>query len=171
MFYELSEGQRLRKKMSEWTLVFSRYPILRASSSLDRGFLGKVGHSEVTCRMQSFHFAHLIRPISPVFYGGVTHWCAELAQQIPVQSSSSIGKSIAKVNEQLDRPLAPEEVNTLMRAPETDVQASSNRLREHQEKVENPSKEIKVTQTCEIAGFKRKVSPGQCFQTSHDNDD
>ena len=50
----------------------------------------------------------------------------------------------------------PEEVNTLMKTLESDVQASRNRLRDDQEKFENLPKEIKVTQTCEIAGFMRK---------------
>ena len=38
------------------------------------------------------------------------------------------------------------------------AEPSRNRLRDHQEKFENLSKEIKVSQTCEIAGFMRKVS-------------
>ena len=85
-------------------------------------------------------------------YGAVADWCEVLAQQIPAQASFSIEKSIAKVTEQLNRPLAPEDVNTMMKPVETEVPASRNRLRDHHEKFENVSKEIKVTQTCEIAG-------------------
>ena len=62
-------------------------------------------------------------------------------------------------------------MNTLIKAPETDVQATRNRLRDHQEKFANLSTQIKVSQTCEIAGFVRKVSPAQCFRTIHDIDD
>ena len=104
-------------------------------------------------------------------YGAVADWCDELPQQIPGQLSSSIEKSTAKVNEQLDCPLLPEEVNTLMKTPETDVQASRNRLRDDQEKFEHLTKEMKVTQTCETTGFMRKVALAQCFRTIHDIDD
>ena len=104
-------------------------------------------------------------------YGAVADWCEVLAQQIPAQASFSIEKSIAKVTEQLNRPLALEDVNTMMKPLETDVPASRNRLRDHHEKFENVSKEIKVTQTCEIAGFMRTVSPGQCFKAIYDIDD
>ena len=55
------------------------------------------------------------------------------------------------MNVQLDCPLAPEDVKTTMTTREISVQASRNRLRDHQEKFENLSKE-KMTQTCEIAG-------------------
>ena len=41
------------------------------------------------------------------------------------------------MNEQLDRKLAPEEVNTLVKALDIDFDASRNRLRVHQEKFEN----------------------------------
>ena len=75
------------------------------------------------------------------------------------------------MTEQLNRPLALEDVNTMMKPLETDVPASRNRLRDHHEKFENVSKEIKVTQTCEIAGFMRTVSPGQCFKAIYDIDD
>ena len=90
---------------------------------------------------------------------------------MPGQSSSSIKKSIAKVNEQLDCPLAPEHVNTIMKELETDVEASRNRLRDHQEKLDSLSKENKVAQTFEIAGFVRKVAPGHCIRTIRDTDD
>ena len=60
-------------------------------------------------------------------------------------------KSIAGVLEQLYRKLEPEEVNTLVQALETNVQAARDRLRDHQEKFENLTKEIKVSQICESA--------------------
>ena len=76
------------------------------------------------------------------------------------------------MNEQLDCPLAPEDVKTIMKTLEANVQASRSRLRDHEEKFEHLSKEIKVTQTCEIAGgVMRKVSRGQCFRTIYDVDD
>ena len=55
-----------------------------------------------------------------------------------------------------------------MKPLETDVRASGNRLRDHNERFETLSEDIKVTQTCEIAGFVRKVSPRQYFRTIHD---
>ena len=73
----------------------------------------------------------------------VAEWCDGLAEQNLGQSSSSIEKSTAKTNEQLNRTFAPEEVNTLVKALEIDVQASRNRLGDHQEKFENLSKERK----------------------------
>ena len=45
-------------------------------------------------------------------YEAVADWCDELDQQIPGQSFSSIEKSISKANEQLDCPLAPDDVKT-----------------------------------------------------------
>ena len=52
-------------------------------------------------------------------------------------------KSIAKVSEQLYRKLELEEVNTLVRTPETNFQAARDRLRDHQEKFVILSREIK----------------------------
>ena len=52
-------------------------------------------------------------------------------------------KSIAKVNEQLHRNLELEEVNTLVRTLETNVQAARDRLRNHQERFEKLSKRDK----------------------------
>ena len=113
--------------------------------------------------MQNFYFAQLVWPISSVFTEqsriGVMNWLSRFL----VSFFSTIEKSIAKVHEQLIRKLAP----TLW----TEVQASTNRLRDHEEKFAKLSKEIKVTQTFEIAGFMKKVSLGQCFRTLDDIDD
>ena len=46
-----------------------------------------------------------------------------------------------------------------------------DRLRDHQEKFGNLSKEIKVSQFCEWAGFMKKVSIGQHFRTIRDVND
>ena len=64
-------------------------------------------------------------------------WCEELGQQIDVQASSSIEKSIAKANEQLECSLAPADVKTVMKPLEANVLASRNRLRDHQEEFEH----------------------------------
>ena len=96
-------------------------------------------------------------------------WCDELARQLLDHSFSSVEKLIAKMNEQLNRKVAPEEANTLVQVLETNFQASRNRLSDH--KFENLSKEIKVSLTCELVGFMRKVSHGQSFRTNHDIDD
>ena len=77
-------------------------PVFRASSALDRGY-----NAEFLLR--TLNSANQLS-----IYGAVADWCHELAQQIPGQSSSSTEESIAKVHEQLDCPLAPEEVNTSM---------------------------------------------------------
>ena len=62
-----------------------------------------------------------------------------MAQQISGRSFfQTFEKSLAKVNEQLNRKLAPEEVKTLIKN-EIDVEASRNRLRHHQKKFENLS--------------------------------
>ena len=52
----------------------------------------------------------------------------------------------------------------LVQALETNVQAARDRLRDHHEKFENSSKEIKVSQACESAGFMKKVSIGKYFR-------
>ena len=107
--------------------VESGHPVFRASSALDRGYFKKKGGQF------SIHFSGdtsnaelFLRTINsvnqPSIYGAVADWCEELAQQIPVQASSSIEKSIAKMNEQLVRPLTSEDVKTFMKTPETDVQ-------------------------------------------------
>ena len=54
-------------------------------------------------------------------YGAVADWCEELAQQMTAQASSSIGKPTAQVNEQLDSPLAAEDVSAIMTSLETNV--------------------------------------------------
>ena len=51
------------------------------------------------------------------------------------------------------------------------VQAARDRPHDHQEKFVNLSKETKVSQICESAGFMRKVSIGPYFRTIHDVND
>ena len=51
--------------------------------------------------------------------GAVANWCEELAQQISAHASSSIDKSIAKANEQIDRPLAEIDCVTTTRSWKT----------------------------------------------------
>ena len=75
---------------------------------------------------------------------------------------------VAKMNEHLHFKLAPEDVKDLMKTPEFDVQASTNRLRDHQEKFQNSSREMRVARTCETDGFMRKISLGQYFRTIYD---
>ena len=53
----------------------------------------------------------------------------------------------------------------------TNVQAARDRLRLHQERFEKLSSKIRVSQTCESAGFMRKGSVGQNVRTIHDVDD
>ena len=62
-------------------------------------------------------------------------------------------------------------MNTLVQTPETNVQAARDRLRNHQERFEELSREMKVSQICESAGFIKKVSIGQYFRNIHDVDD
>ena len=76
--------------------------------------------------MQSFHFARSILQISSVSTEQ-SRIGVMLTQEIPSQSFSSVEKSIAKATEQFNRKLEPEDVNTLVRAPETNV---SSRERE-----------------------------------------
>ena len=63
-------------------------------------------------------------------------------------------------NEQLDCPPTLEDSHIVMKTLETDVLASRNRLRDHQEKFDNLPKETQMIHTREKAGFMRKVSPG-----------
>ena len=64
----------------------------------------------------------LFRTISTVnqlsIYGAVADVCEELAQQTPAHASSSIRKPITQMNEQLDCPLAPEDVTVIMKQRE-----------------------------------------------------
>ena len=77
------------------------------------------------------------------YYGAVTDWCDELALQKFGQSFEAL-RSMA---EQSNRNSVPKEVNTVVKAFETDVLASLNRLRDYQEKSEKVSKGMKVSQT------------------------
>ena len=79
-------------------------------------------------------------------YGEVAEWCGEVARQISAPASSSIGKPIAHMNEQLDCSLAPEEVTVVMKPSETDVPALGSQLRDHNER------RHKVIQTGETGG-------------------
>ena len=103
--------------------------------------------------------------------GAVANWCEELAQLIPGQTHVIMENSVAKVNDQLCHKLEPQEVDTLVQILGTHVQAARDRLRVHQERFERLSREIKVPQICESAGFMRKVSIGQYFKTIHDVED
>ena len=53
---------------------------------------------------------------------------------------------MAHMNEQLDFHVAPDDVNGFMKPPETDVAATGNRLRNHDE-IENLPEDLKVIQT------------------------
>ena len=77
-------------------------------------FSGDVTNAELSCRT-----INSVNQLS--VYGAVADWCEELAQQMLAQASSSIGKPTAQVNEQLDGPLAPEDVTAIVTSPETDV--------------------------------------------------
>ena len=59
-------------------------------------------------------------------------------------------------------------MNTLVQTIKTNVQAARDRLRDHQEKSEILSREIRVSQICESAVLMRKVSIGQCCRTIRD---
>ena len=115
-------------------------------------FSGDMSNAEL-----SFRTIHPANQLS--IDGAVVDWCEELAQQIPGQFFSSPEKSIAKVAQQLYRKLEPEEVNTLVQALE-----ARDRLRDHHEKFENSSKQIKESQTCESAGIIKKVAVGKYFR-------
>ena len=58
--------------------------------------------------MQSFLFRTTNSASQISVYGAAADWCGEVAQLIPNQSLSSIEKSAAKMNEQLNRKMAPE---------------------------------------------------------------
>ena len=69
-------------------------------------------------------------------YGALADRCEKVTQQIRGRYGEI--HPFRKNDEQLDCPLASEDVKT-------------NRLRDHKEIMENMWKEVKVTQTCEIA--------------------
>ena len=124
----------------------SGHPIFRPTSALDREILRKKGGKfSIHLNGESTNAEFLLRTINSVgqlsIYGAVADWCDELAQQISADASSGIEKSIAKVNEQLDRPLALGDVKTTMKPSDINVPASRNRLRDHHDKFENLSKE------------------------------
>ena len=79
--------------------------------------------------------------------------------------------SVAEVKGQFCQKLELEEVNTLVRTFETNVQAGRDRLRDHQEKFEILQREIQLLQMCESAGFLRNVPLDNTFKTIHDEDD
>ena len=117
------------------------HPVFRASSALGRRFLRKVGNapftSTVTRRMQSFYFAPKIRKTDQ-YYGAMTDSCDELALQNFGQSF----EALRNMTEQSNRHSVPEEVNTVVKAFETVVQASLNRFRERDEKCLRLAKQL-----------------------------
>ena len=89
------------------------HPVFRATNAVGRGFLRKKG-GKVSIDLENAEL--LFRTINSVnqlsIYGAFADWCEELVQHVPAQASSSIEIAIAKVNEQLDRSLASEDVKT-----------------------------------------------------------
>ena len=84
----------------------------------------------------------------------------KVTPQIPGQSFLSMEKSVAKKNTQLWWKLKSEEVNTLARTSETNVQVARHGRRINPERFENLSSEMKVSQICETTGFLKKISAG-----------
>ena len=124
--------------MKRADIQFSEHPVRWIEDFREKG--GKYSiHFNGDTSIVELSFRTLNSTNQLVLHGAVAGWCDEFAQQILGQSASSVERSIAKVSEQLDRPLAPEEVNTLVTAFET-VQATRNRLRDHQEKFDILSK-------------------------------
>ena len=102
------------------------HQVFCATSALDRETWNIVDHvngdstnAELLCRT-----INSVNQLS--FFGAVADWCEELAQQMPALASSSIGKPTAQVNEQLDSPLAPEDVTVIMTSLETNVSGDKN---------------------------------------------
>ena len=84
--------------------------------ALNRGFLRKRGgRCTIHFSAEPSDAELLFRTITSAnqlsIFGAVAECCDDLAQQIAGRSFSSFEKSIAKVTEQLNRRLAPEEVN------------------------------------------------------------
>ena len=110
--------------------------------SLDWGFLKKKGgrctiHFSAESLIAELSFSSGINSANQQsIHGPIADWCAEVTQQISGPSISSMKKSVANVNEQLHRKLELEEVDTLVRTLETNVQAARDRLRIHQERFE-----------------------------------
>ena len=130
----------------ELNFVESGRPIFRASSALDRGTFSIHFNGGTSIAELLFRTINSANQFST--HGAVADWCEELLQQILVQASSSIDKSITKVYLQLDCSLAGiEDVKTAMKPLETTfLHREINGV---------------MTEPCEIAGFTRKVSLGQ----------
>ena len=114
-----------------------------------------------------FFFARFTLQTSSV----VADWCDELTQQILGQSFLSMESSVAKLNEQSCRKLELQVVHTLVQTPARMFKQRGIGCVSIKKERKKLSSEIKVSQTCESAGFMRKVSIGQYFRTIHDVDD
>ena len=70
--------------------------------------------------------------------------CEELTQLKPGQSHLSTEKSVAKVNDRLCQKLEPQEVNSLVQTPRTNVQAAGEGPRIHHQRFEALRNEIQI---------------------------
>ena len=90
---------------------------------------------------------------------------------MPDQSYLNMERSVAKVNDQSHQKLVPQEVDTLVQTPRTNVQAVGDRLRIHDQRFEELSNEIKITQVCESGGFMSTTGACRELSLSRDNTD
>ena len=124
----------------------SGHPVIQATSACARGFLNYKGgrctihFSAEPSNAELLYFAQFTTQIS-----SVSTEQSRIGVEILLsgQTQVIVEKSVAKENEQLCRKLEPEEVNTLVRTLETNVQATRDRLRVYHENFEKWSSEIK----------------------------
>ena len=117
--------------------------------------------SAVTRRLQIFQFAEEIQQINSVFTEqsriGVMNWLSRYlishVQPLRIQRR--------KMNEQKNRKLAPEEVNTLVKAPEKMTVCSPGEIRK------SSARDFSVSNFTKN-GYVRTVCHVQCFRTIHD---
>ena len=72
------------------------------------------------------------------------------------------------MNEELDCRLSPEVLSFVRKAPATNVPTQGNLSRSRDERVKTLPEDVRAIQTCETAGFTRKISRGHCSVTIHD---
>ena len=101
-------------------------------------------------------------------YGAVADRRREFSQRIAAHSFFSTANLVAKVNNDSESQVPFADVANLAKPPMFSVGARGNSVQQHNEKFGNLPADLRVTEACDDAGFKRYVSPGQFFGTIRD---
>ena len=97
----------------------------------------------------------------------VADMCGE-SMLLFAEITTSIGKVVARMG--LETGVSPPDVSSVKNQQPTNDPARGNTLHDHQQRIENLPKDIRIDRDCSEAGFLQTVVPGQCFVTVGDTE-